>query len=223
MSRKKASGPPDPPWPRPPHPRRVPRQDRSRFLVDVIRTAALRVLRGEGMDALTTNRIASVAGVAVASVYQYFPNKEAILASVYEELTREEVEARTEWVERARSGSLDELIRGIIVQGIEWQRELRSLAPEFFQRFHREYALTTVVGGAQRDASRSVDWMRSVLTERRDEVSADLEVAAFMLTRGVASVIGTAIDERPELLEDGRLGEVLSAMLIRYVKGSQGS
>jgi hypothetical protein len=65
--------------------------------------------------------------------------------------------------------------------------------------------------------------MRSLLTERRDEVSADLEVAAFMLTRGVASVIGTAIDERPELLEDGRLGEVLSAMLIRYVKGSQGS
>jgi len=39
----------------------------------------------------------------------------------------------------------------------------------------------------------------------------------------LASVIGTAIDERPELLEDGRLGEVLSAMLIRYVKGSQGS
>ena len=105
MSRKKASGPPDPHWPRPPHPRRVPRQDRSRFLVDVIRTAALRILREEGMDALTTNRIASVAGVAVASVYQYFPNKEAILASVYEELTREEVEARTEWVERARSES----------------------------------------------------------------------------------------------------------------------
>src|SRR4029434_1904324 len=217
MSRKKARGPPDPHWPRPPHPRRVPRQERSRFRVDVIRTAALRILREEGMDALTTNRIASVAGVAVASVYQYFPNKEAILASVYEELTREEVEARTEWVERARSGSLDELIRGIIVRGIEWQRELRALAPEFFQRFHREYALTAAAGGAQRDPLRSVEWMRGILAERRDEASVDLEIAAFLLTRGAASVIGTAIDECPALLEDGRLAEALSTMLIGYV------
>src|SRR6185436_2151988 len=137
--------------------------------------AALRILREEGMDALTTNRIASVAGVAVASVYQYFPNKEAILASVYEELTGEEVEARTEWVERARSGSLDELIRGIIVQGIEWQRELRSLAPEFFQRFHREYALTTAVGGEQREGSQSIEWMRGILEQHRDEVAVELD------------------------------------------------
>ena len=217
MARKKVTDPPPPPWARPPRQRRLPQQDRSRFLVDVIRTAALRILREEGSDALTTNRIAEVAGVAVASVYQYFPNKEAILASLYEELTRSEIEASTQWLSRAVSGSLDELIRGIIVRGIAWQRELRSLAPEFFQRFHREYALTTAVGGEQREGSQSVEWMRGILAQYRDEVAVDLDMAAFLLTRGAASVIGTAIDERSSLLEDGRLADALSTMLIGYI------
>ena len=217
MARKKVTDPPPPPWAQPPRQRRLPQQDRSRFLVDVIRTAALQILREEGSDALTTNRIAEVAGVAVASVYQYFPNKEAILASLYEELTRSEIEASTLWSSQAVSGSLDELIRGIIVRGIAWQRELRSLAPEFFQRFHREYALTTAVGGEQREGSQSVEWMRGILEQHRDEVAVELDVAAFLLTRGAASVIGTAIDERSSLLEDGRLADALSTMLIGYI------
>lgn len=217
MSRKKIPDPPPPPWARPPGQRRLPQQDRSRFLVGVIRTAALRILREEGSDALTTNRIAEVAGVAVASVYQYFPNKEAILASLYEDLTRSEIEVRTKWASQAVAGSLDELIRGIIVRGIEWQRELRALAPEFFQRFHREYALTTAVGGEQREGSQSVEWMRDILTRHREQITVDLEIAAFLLTRGAASVIGTAIDESPALLEDGRLADALSTMLIDYI------
>lgn len=221
MARKKVTDPPPPPWARPPRQHRLPRQDRSRFLVEVIRTAALQILREEGSDALTTNRIAEVAGVAVASVYQYFPNKEAILASLYEELTRSEIEASTLWSSRVVSGSLDELIRGIIVRGIEWQRELRSLAPEFFQRFHREYALTTAVSGERREGSQSIEWMRGILEQHRDEVAVELDIAAFLLTRGDASVIGTAIDERSSLLEDGRLADALSTMLVGYIHGKR--
>lgn len=217
MARKKVTDPPPPPWARPPRQRRLPQQDRSRFLVDVIRTAALQILREEGSDALTTNRIAEVAGVGVASVYQYFPNKEAVLASLYDELTRSEIEARTQWSSQAVAGSLDDLIRGIIVRGVAWQRELQTLAPEFFQRFHREFALTTAVGGERRDGRQAVDWMRGILASYRQDIAVDLDVAAFLLTRGAASVIGTAIDERPALLEDGRLAEALSTMLINYI------
>ena len=121
------------------------------------------------------------------------------------------------WPSQAVAGSLDELIRGIVVRGIEWQRELRALAPEFFQRFHREYALTTAVGGEQREGSQSVEWMRGILAQHRDEVAVELDIAAFLLTRGAASVIGTAIDEHSSLLEDGRLADALSAMLIGYI------
>ncbi len=62
--------------------RKLPRQDRSRALVDAIVEAAARILVQQGRDALTTNAVALRAGVSIGSLYQYFPNREAILAAV---------------------------------------------------------------------------------------------------------------------------------------------
>lgn len=59
-------------------PRKTPSQQRSRFTYDTILEAAARVFDAEGMSA-TTNRIAERAGVSVGSLYQYFPNKQALL------------------------------------------------------------------------------------------------------------------------------------------------
>jgi AcrR family transcriptional regulator len=59
--------------------RKEPRQDRSAQLVADILEAAIRVLRSEGARGFTTARVAERAGISVGSLYQYFPNKEAIL------------------------------------------------------------------------------------------------------------------------------------------------
>lgn len=59
--------------------RKAPRQRRSRQLVEDILEAAIRVLSREGAARFTTARVAETAGVSVGSLYQYFPNKEAIL------------------------------------------------------------------------------------------------------------------------------------------------
>ncbi|NMM91281.1 TetR family transcriptional regulator, partial [Rhodococcus sp. SRB_17] len=59
-------------------PRKTPAQERSRATVDRIVEAATRVLDREGI-ATTTNRIADEAGVSVGSLYQYFPDKHAII------------------------------------------------------------------------------------------------------------------------------------------------
>jgi len=44
----------------------------------------LKILKRDGVDAVTTNRIAEVAGVSIGSVYQYFPDKRAIFAALRE-------------------------------------------------------------------------------------------------------------------------------------------
>jgi AcrR family transcriptional regulator len=59
--------------------RKSPRQSRSARLVEDILEAAIRVLSREGAQRFTTARVAEAAGVSVGSLYQYFPNKEAIL------------------------------------------------------------------------------------------------------------------------------------------------
>ncbi|APR78807.1 Transcriptional regulator, TetR family protein [Minicystis rosea] len=60
-------------------PRKLPVQARSTQLVADILKAAIRVLEREGAMRFTTLRVAEAAGVSVGSLYQYFPNKQAIL------------------------------------------------------------------------------------------------------------------------------------------------
>jgi AcrR family transcriptional regulator len=59
--------------------RKQPKQARSTELVAAILEAAIQVLAKEGAQRFTTARVAEKAGVSVGSLYQYFPNKAAIL------------------------------------------------------------------------------------------------------------------------------------------------
>lgn len=59
--------------------RKAPKQARSTELVSAILEAAIQVLAQEGAQRFTTARVAEKAGVSVGSLYQYFPNKAAIL------------------------------------------------------------------------------------------------------------------------------------------------
>jgi AcrR family transcriptional regulator len=62
--------------------RRVPRQDRSRRRVEGLLDAAARLVVERGVDALTTRDIAEAAGAPVASLYQYFSDKEDVLLAL---------------------------------------------------------------------------------------------------------------------------------------------
>jgi AcrR family transcriptional regulator len=65
-------------------PRRKPVQGRSRETVTAIVQAAAQVFERHGYAAGTTNRIAERAGISIGSLYQYFPNKDAILVALTE-------------------------------------------------------------------------------------------------------------------------------------------
>jgi AcrR family transcriptional regulator len=62
--------------------RKVPRQARSRATTDAILAAAAHILGERGWAGLTTNTVAEVAGVSIGSLYQYFPNKLALIEAV---------------------------------------------------------------------------------------------------------------------------------------------
>lgn len=59
--------------------RKQPQQARSNDLVAVVLEAAIQVLEREGASRFTMARVAGRAGVSVGSIYQYFPNKAAVL------------------------------------------------------------------------------------------------------------------------------------------------
>lgn len=59
--------------------RATPRQARARERVEAILVAARAIIENEGVEPLSTQRIAKVAGIPVGSVYQFFPNKHSIV------------------------------------------------------------------------------------------------------------------------------------------------
>jgi AcrR family transcriptional regulator len=64
-------------------PKKTPTQQRSRQRVADILQATRSTLRKQGVTSLTTTRVAEEAGIPVSSLYQYFPNKTALLVAVY--------------------------------------------------------------------------------------------------------------------------------------------
>src|ERR1039458_7982893 len=66
-------------------PRKTPVQARSGVTVEAIQEATIQVLLEHGRERLTTTRVAERAGVSVGTLYQYYPNKRALLFSALEQ------------------------------------------------------------------------------------------------------------------------------------------
>jgi AcrR family transcriptional regulator len=61
---------------------RKPKQARAKFTQEALVDAATQVLRAQGYDRFNTNRVAEQAGVSIGSLYQYFPNKQALIEAI---------------------------------------------------------------------------------------------------------------------------------------------
>jgi AcrR family transcriptional regulator len=66
-------------------PRKLPAQARSKATVDAILSAATQLLSRGGLAAFNTNAVAERAGVSIGSLYQYFPNKDALMVALIEQ------------------------------------------------------------------------------------------------------------------------------------------
>lgn len=117
-------------------PRKKPMQGRSTATVDAILEAAIRILRTDGWGQLTTTRVAARAGVSVGSLYQYFPNREAIAVALVRRRTHQLLEAvlsadlsrivgRNDVIQRLMSAFLTEKRRDL-----ELSLALRDVLPD---------------------------------------------------------------------------------------------
>lgn len=89
--------------------RRVPQQARSRARLAKLLTAADHLLAVEGAEALTTTRVAAEAGVSVGSLYQYLPDRGAILTALALTYLAKFEERMAALVERVAAEPVDDL------------------------------------------------------------------------------------------------------------------
>ncbi len=208
----------------PPEPRKRPKQERARQSVAAIEQACLKILEQEGPERLTTNRIAEVAGVNIASLYQYFPNKEAIVAVVYSAKLAREAEAllhRGSWFDHLASQSLEDTLRAVVHFEVELHRRLFRLHGQFCVRYHRLLDPVTEVNrqAVSRRQPSQDDWFPTVLERHRSRLRVtDLRLASFLATRAMEGAIRCALEERPELLDSQEFREELLAMLLGFLE-----
>ncbi|MDC3954703.1 TetR/AcrR family transcriptional regulator [Polyangium jinanense] len=71
-----------------PQPRKWPRQGRSRATFDALLDATARILEDHGYEELTTNAVAQRAGASIGTLYEYFPDRETLVAVLVEREAR---------------------------------------------------------------------------------------------------------------------------------------
>ena len=108
-------------------PRKRPRQQRSRELVAGILDEAARLFESLGYHDTTTNHVADAAGISIGSLYQYFPNKDALLVGLAERHLDEAEPRLAVLGERLRQQQppVDELCRAFIVEVADLNRSAR--------------------------------------------------------------------------------------------------
>ena len=195
-------------------PRKRPRQARSKVTVDTILDATTRVLVKLGFDGLTTNAVAATAGVSIGSLYQYFPNKEALVLALIER-----------HVEQMNASILAELTRVANLPVAEAARcvvELTIRAHAIDPDLHR--VLTEQVPRIGKLARlREMDeichrMVAGLLAARRDEIAIrDPDLSAFILVSAIESVVHRAALLYPQKLRDPRLVDETTLMVTRYL------
>lgn len=150
-------------------PKKLPRQRRAIATVDALIEAATYILTREGVGGFTANKVAEKAGVNIASLYQYFPNKEALLFHI---------------VQQTWARQLDRLSPILARPGPDHAEKLRDFLREFFLTEAAEVDLRRALRAA------------SIDLRETDEFKALLSDGAQLTKQFIAeAVMGEALDD----------------------------
>lgn len=195
--------------------RKEPKQARSNELVSAILDAAVQVLAKEGAQRFTTARVAERAGVSVGSLYQYFPNKAAILFRLQSD----------EWRETTQ------MLRGILEDSRKPpSQRLRALVQAFIQSECAEAEVRGALDDAAplyRDApeakkakASSAQAMEGFMREAFPNASKAQQLLAASLIKMTLSAVGKQFSETPRTpAEVTAFAEALADMFCAYLDG----
>lgn len=194
--------------------RNQPQQPRSRATVTVILDAAIRILDREGLEALTTTRIAEVAGVSVGTLYQYFAHRDAVIDAL-QDRELERASAMLEQVLTARAQDSNRAVaRAVMIELLRLYRAAPAL--------HRLLAVdglryTTPERVLMFDA-RGIATVRAFLTLAGPRVrTANLEAAAFIIYQAVRATMLAYLLASPPGVNDELIVSELTELCLRYL------
>jgi AcrR family transcriptional regulator len=193
-------------------PRKKPRQNRSQTTVDVILDATAHVLVHEGYDRTSTNRVALRAGVSIGSIYQYFPNKEALVGELVDRYSRMVFEMVTQRFVTMATEPPEVVARAMVQAMVELKRTEPRLAKVLREQIPR-------VGRMQRyeqQLDMIVEATSAYLALWKDRLRhEDPANAAFFAVQIVDTATHYGVTQRD--IEDVELIDHVTDMVLRYL------
>jgi AcrR family transcriptional regulator len=165
-------------------PRKSPVQARSAASVDAILEATIQVLLSVGKERLTTTRVASRAGVSVGTLYQYFPNKSALLqAALKRHLTQ--VTDAVELVCKEQKGkTLEQMVTALVATFLDAKMKDAKTSVAL-------YSVSSDVDGARIVQQMGVRTNKAIvlmLASAREPLTTDPQLVASVLQGTMAGV-----------------------------------
>jgi AcrR family transcriptional regulator len=199
-------------------PRRTPRQGRSRETYEAIVEAGAQVFERYGYAAGTTNRIAQRAGVSIGSLYQYFPNKDALVLELcrrhiaqLNQTAEPALKALVEYVPPLRDG-----LTAIVLGTIELHKRSPGLQRVLFEETPRSGEIRTLLLELFERASGLIGDYLAACPEVR---VADARLAGRMVAIVVDEVTHGAVVHPPDGDEPDTYAREMITMLERYLTG----
>jgi AcrR family transcriptional regulator len=199
-------------------PRKKPRQERSLVTYDAILEAATRIFGERGYAGATTNDIAELAGVSIGSLYQYFPNKDALIGALQSHHKNEIAAAVETVLEAAPDRSIRESVAALV--GVWFAIHLRDV------RFHRRLETEFLpFDRSDEEDTRLTEAIVSDMTallarHEREIVPANLTLAAHIVMRTLMGQVHAAL-ETPlpgvsgDMLEDAVIDSIIGYLTRR--------
>jgi len=196
-------------------PRRKPRQVRAELTRERILVAAAHVFAEHGYAAGTTNRIAERARISIGSLYQYFPNKDAILAT----LLVQHLDRGT-WTDAddldLSAGSLAATVRTMVRDAIDNHGD----DPQLLRIMLEEAPLSQeLLDAVRRHGKARVAQTRDLLARHPDVRVRDVDTAAELITFTVETNTHRLM-AAPQSIPVETFENELVDMLTRYLRGA---
>ena len=198
----------------PPHPRRMPRQARSKALVEAILESAARVLVERGYAGTNTNLVAERAGVSIGSLYQYFPNKDSLIAALHERHATQMCATIETVLATACPGDM----RGHLAVLVHATLAAHQVGPELHRVLEQEFPLFDAPYH-QNPADQSVfRHLRQLLENHQREIAPrDLDLATWMVLRTMEALVHAAVITPPQGHAMSAVERAIVDMLSGYI------
>ena len=195
--------------------RKSPTQARAEHTVDAILEAAAQILQSDGEERLNTNRIAERAGFSIGTLYQYFADKEAIVAALAERERDKVLASIVKALHTIDSGDFEGVVREIV----------RTLVGSFAKRRRaRKIILMTMLKRWQftpeKQGTSVIEQMMVNAGGRGHNTGARpmTPTAAFVLTRAFMGAIRAAVLENSPYLETKEFEDELVHLVLQFRK-----